>query len=367
MERRPRISEWQMATMMASAFTALGLFTYPRDLLEGAGRQAYWGLILAILLAVLSVVLIVRIGLIFPGQTPIEYTQTILGKPLGMLAGAWLVFYHVGLVALTVRYFADLVNTVFLARTPIEAIMLLLIVAAVLIVWNDLESIARFVALVFPVMLTLVAVTFTATFVRVTEMTALLPPVGFDPAMVLAGSWRMLYVFIGIEAVSMLLPYVREPKRPYRYALSALGANSTVLLLILLVTVGLWGVEPVIHLQYPGIAALRVLRPTGLLVERLGAFAAVMWTMIGLTFVCTRLWTVSTATAQLFGLGTRDGRYFLFPTVLLTFFLARWPLNSEELERYIHTLVVPLGMASNAAMTVGLMLIARARGLGAQR
>jgi spore germination protein len=359
-----RISEWQMATMMASAFTALGLFTYPRDLVEGAGRQAYWGLLAAIGVGMVSAALIVRIGLMFPGRTPIQYTRTVLGKPLGTLLGTWLVLFHVCMAAVALRYFGDLVNTLFLPRTPIEMTMLLLVAATLYINWYGLESIARFISFVFPIVMGLVTVTFVLTFRRVTEVAAILPPVSFDPFAVAVGSWRILYVFIGIEAVSMLLPYVRQPRRPYLYALSAVAANSLVLMLILVVSLGLWGSEPVLHLQYPGVATLRVLRLTGLLIERLGAFIALMWTMIGLTFLCTRFWTIPTATAQLFGLGTRKASYFLFPMALMTWFLARWPGNTEELEQMIQGLIIPLGMASNLVMTLGLMAVAWARGVG---
>lgn len=364
MSQHVRISQWQMAGLMGSSFTALGLFTYPRDLITGAGRQAVWGLLLAMLFAVVSTTLLVCAGRKFPTQTPIHYARSVFGKPLGTVAALFLILYHAGLAAVSLRYFGDLVNTLFLPRTPIEMSMLLLVVATVYLVWHGLEGVARFVSLVFPIVLLMVAVTFAITFSRVTELEAMLPPPSFDPAAVGNGSWRMMYVFTGIESVTMLLPFVHQPRRPYLYALGAVAANSLTLVLIFFVTVGLWGVEPIAHLQYPGIAALRVLRLPGLLVERLGAFMAVMWTMLALTFLCTRFWTVPTATAQLFGLDPQKARFFLFPMALLTLFLARWPVNAEQLEQIILFVVTPLGVCANLVMSAGLLLVAWLRGLG---
>lgn len=81
---------------------------------------------------------------------------------------------------------------------------------------------------------------------------------------------------------------------------------------MLVVTLGIWGIEPIAYLQYPGAATLRVLRMPGILVERLGAFVALSWTMLGIAFVSVRFWTIPLGCSEVFGLGPRSARYFLW-------------------------------------------------------
>lgn len=363
-EGRIKISDAQMAITLMSAFTALGLYIYPRDLIEGAGQQMYLALLAATIAAAVPVLLLIRLHQWFPGQTPFQYAQVILGRPLGLLGGAWFALLYTGVAAVSLRQFGDLVNSVFLPRTPIEITMILLVTVAIYINWHGMEALIRFINLVYPFVIGLVGLVFLLAITRMTETQAIIPPLRFDLPAIYAGARRIMYEFVGIEAFAMLLPFVRRPRNPYSATLIPLLTNAVFLLLILVVTVGVFGMEPVVHLQYPGASVLRVLRFPGLLIERVGSFVALSWTLLGLMFLCVRFWTVPTGLAQMFGLPSTRFRYFLVPVGLMTFFLARWPGNPNELERFTHQVMVPLAMWTNTGLPLLLLLVAWIRGKG---
>jgi hypothetical protein len=214
----------------------------------------------------------------------------------------------------------------------------------------------RFVSLVYPVMLGLLVVTFLVGIYRVTETDALLPPVLFDPPTVTRGAWSILYAFVGVESTSTLIACVKAPKHPYRYGFTALGVNFSLLTLILVITLGIWGVVPAAQVTYPGAVTLRTLRLSGLLVERIGGFVAITWTMLELTFVTTQLLEFARGIATAVGAGPERYRYFLIPLSLYMLAMARLPGNPRELEMMITRVVTPM-TAGTWLLLVPLLLV----------
>lgn len=364
MNHRVRISETQFTLAATAAFGELGLLTSPRDLVSAAGREAIVALLLAIALAAGFVLPFVRLGLMFPRMTPIEYAKLVLGRFLGTIAAVWMVGFHVILAAMCLRYYGDLVNSVYLPRTPIEITMLLLAIVAVFVVWHGTESTMRFVGLIYPVILALVVTTTGFGVLRGREFLAVVPSVPRDIPAVLSGAWQVMYAFVGAESVTMLLPFVNKPRHPYRNTFVAVALNGGLLLVVLVASLSVFGLEPLAYLHYPGVAFLRVLRLAGLLIERWGSFVGFLWIFLKLSYVCFYFWGTSLGTAQLFGLGLKEAPYFLFPVALLTFVVAAFPRNPSEFETYIHQFIVPLGIWSNLGMALLLMAVGRLRGLG---
>jgi spore germination protein len=365
MNHRVRISEMQWTLIVASGFGELGLLTSPRDLAVSAGRSALWALLLAVGLALLFILLLVRLGRKFPGQSPIQYSRAIVGKPLAGVLGVALIAFHILLAAMCLRYYADLVNTVYLARTPTEITMLLLVGTAIYVVWHGVEPTARFIGFIYPLVLAQVMITVASTIFKANQTEAMIPPPPLDLPAIGSGAWRIAYAFIGVELSSMILPFVAQPKHPYRHAIMPVFINGALLFMVVLTALGVWGLDPVARLEYPGVAVLRVLRLPGLLVERWGSFVGMLWVMLMLCYLCAHFLALTLATAQAFHVEPASTRYFLFPVGLMTYYLANWPAGPERFEAYIHNLLAPLGIVANLALVL-LLGIAWVRKVGKQ-
>lgn len=349
---------------IAAGFTAPILFTFMRHLLQGAGRQAFWSLLLLVLLTGGAALSVTYLALMFPNLNAVEWTRKITGNFLGTLLCIWWVAVFGAFAAVTLRQFGDLVNTLFLIRTPIEVTMFLLLFGAMYINWHGLETVVRFIGLVFPIMAVLLLIVLVATLIKADELAAMLPPPDFDLSSVLQGSWSALYAVTGLETVAGLAEFVKSPRRPYRTVALAVGVNSVLLVIAFLTTVGVWGIEPAAQLEFPGVATLRVLRLPGMLVERPGSFIALSWTVLMLCYMCLRVWMVPVGIAQIFGLGLRQYRYFVFPFALMIFFLARWPTSHVQLEYYLRAIVGPAGALSIFVSPIVLIAVAKLRGMG---
>lgn len=349
-----------MAILVASGFIELGLYSYPRHLIEGAGRQFYWSLLGALLLGFAASALLTKFCLSFPHQAIMQVVYRVLGRPIGLLVGIFLIAYHAFLAAICLRYFADLVNVFFLPRTPPETVMYLIVLCVVFMNWQGFAATVRSLTLtVLPVM-SLVILAFLMVVPRMTEVQPLIPVSRFYLPEVLEGICRTLYLFVGIESIVVFMPLVNRLERPYFWALLPMLINGLMMLTVLLVTLGIHGIEPVLDLQYPGVAALRVLRMPGMLVERTGGMVALTWTALKIGYLSTRFLTVPMTLGNIFGISAAHYRLFLIPFAAVVFALARWPRNSDEVDFLIQWVVGPVGLL-NLLLIIVLLLVGKLR------
>lgn len=365
MNHRERISEIQMALIMAGGFIELGLYSYPRHLLELAGRPFYPVLLATVLVGLTMSLLIVHVMLKYPRQTPIEIFRKLFGRYIGTVVSVWVITFHIILAGVCLRYFADLVNTYFLPHTPVETTMMLVLLATLFITVHGLAATARLVTMVFLPVMGLVVLAYLMTGARMSEFEALFPILGpFSLPEFARSVMGVIYLFIGIESVAFLLPLVEKPRRPYFWVAMPVLGNGLVLLITLLVTLGVLGYEPAMGTQYPGITTLRVLRLPGILVERLGGVVAISWTALKIIYLSTRMLTIPMGLAQIFGLSVARYRPFLFPSAVIVFFVARWPSNVEELSWMMQWFVGPVGLLTNGGLVLLVLLVGSLRGKG---
>lgn len=365
MVQKERISEWQMAVLMASGFVELGLYSYPKQLAEDPSRLYYPELALATAMGLFLALTSAHLALRFPQKSVIQIMFAVLGKPLGMIAAIWIIWFHLFLAALCLRYFGDVVNSFFLPLTPPEVVMLLVVLAVVFINAQGVAAIARFGTAMFPTVMVLITIAFLMSASRITEWNAVFPTVrDLSSINLLTHSSRIFYLFVGVESILMLMSLVGKPQRPYLAVVTPVLANGIFLLIVLIVTLGVLGAQATAELETPALIVLRTLRLQGLLVERLGGMIAILWTALKVGYLSVRFMTVPMAIAQLFGLSVAEYRKFLLPVALITFFLARWPRTLEETIRILENFVGPVGLPANLGMVLLLLGVASLRGMG---
>ncbi|MFZ5817851.1 MAG: GerAB/ArcD/ProY family transporter [Bacillota bacterium] len=364
MNHKERISELQMAVLIGAGIVELGLYSFPRDLVEGAGRQHFLALAVTLLLGLLSALVMAKVILYFGRQSGIQTTLCVFGRPLGLLLVVPAIAFHIALAAICLRYFGDLMNTYFLPRTPPEAVMLLIILSVVFITGQGMAATARLATLMVPAFIGVVVLAYLLVTYKMTEWGAVFPAMRLWPPTYLSGSLQIIYLIVGLESIAIFLPMVGKVTRPYFWVAVPTIVNGIVLVIVAAVTYGVMGLEPVAQLYYPGVAVLRTLRLPGLLVERTGALIALAWTVLKICYVAVRFLTVPMALCTCFGLPMARYRIFLLPLAILTFFLARWPANSVEVSYLLENWIGPLGLLFNVIFALLVWLVGWALGKG---
>lgn len=131
---------------MVSLMIVLGTYIIyvPSLSIRFGGRDAWLSPIVAGGIGLAVMLTMVVLNNYFPKQTPIEYLQTIFGKWLGSIFGAYLIWVVLKLFAIIMREVADFTVTAALPRTPPEIITLLMLLVVLYVTRKGIEVICRF-------------------------------------------------------------------------------------------------------------------------------------------------------------------------------------------------------------------------------
>ncbi|TYP79061.1 GerAB/ArcD/ProY family transporter [Paenibacillus methanolicus] len=168
------------------------------------------------------VVLICALHRRFPGQSIIEYSVTILGRPLGKLLGLFLMFFTLQATGIVLRQFVEFIALNFLPRTPIFAVAAAMVFVCGVAVRSGVETLARHAQLLAAVILLfffLISVPLFPDF----KYSNILPVFGNGLIPIIKGGlvyhlWFTMFIY-----ASFYMPSLKNDKKLRRTMLGAVG------------------------------------------------------------------------------------------------------------------------------------------------
>lgn len=282
-----------------------------------AGRDSWLTVTLAILASLPLGLLAVWLGRRFPQQTLVQYSSTLLGKPLGFLAGLLYIWFFVHIASLVIRESAVGFNLSVLPKTPPIVLIGILALLAAVTARGGLEVIGRlaessFVFIVFFTLLTLFLPINLAHFERLQPFLARGISRVFTAALIPLG-------LLGeIVAVNMALPYLTKPEKATRTLLYTVLTSGVFILLFTIMTTAVFG-RTASNLTLPPFKLARMIS-IGNFLERIEVIVLVVWTIIALIKSSFYMWIGTLGSAQLFNL--KGYRELVFPLGIIIIFLS---------------------------------------------
>lgn len=130
---------WMMFT-----FVAGDLFIATMGTVIGYSKQDAWiSYTIATIFGLLLVYVATKLSLLYPNQTLIEYSKTILGKWLGNIVVITYLIHWYSVIGLFLREMADFTIIMLLPSTPIWVFILTMLILAVYVTYIGIEGIGR--------------------------------------------------------------------------------------------------------------------------------------------------------------------------------------------------------------------------------
>ncbi|HEX3048858.1 MAG TPA: GerAB/ArcD/ProY family transporter [Bacillota bacterium] len=300
--------------IIITSFTALQV---PGLLIFQAGRDAWLSVFFAWFFDVLLAVVYAYMGIRFPGENPVQYSTTILGKFLGKLAGlAFILFYLIVSVDL-MRGLGMYIGSVFLPKTPIEIILVGAFLVIAYIVHKGIEVIGRICEILGPLYLASFIVLFLLALPS--AHFRLLKP-QFDQG---------IYPFL--SGIPLILSYIGicismgwysaisdRPENGFLAKFSAVSLGTLVINMVIVNGISCFGASDAGNMVNPGLQLVRLIR-VGDYFERMEVLWMVIAIGAGIMVAVNSLWIVSLGIAQITGLS--GYKKLINPIALLAFFL----------------------------------------------
>lgn len=324
--------------------------------LQAAKQDAWISIVAAGCIALLITFFATQLAQLYPGQTLIEYSQTILGTWLGKAVILIYLIQWFTIIPIVLRQFSDLVQIMLLTGTPKEAVMLLMILLIVYATYaGGIEGIGRCSEFLGPIILVMVTLVLIMSINNINLKNIL--PVYADSGItgILGGSLAPAsYIGHNVEFL-MFGAFMRQPHKaaPYTY-----GAVITASFFVLITTAAIiftLGVNVSPSMWYPFFEMTKKISLFGF-IDNFDAIPVVIWISSVFIKLSVYLFITSYGTAQL--LHVRKWRTMLWFITPVIFIFALIPQDvTEATGHYLNNYWIPVALPVNMLVLPLLLLV----------
>jgi spore germination protein len=353
------LSNSQTTVIVAMNIIGFAVLFIPQNATELAGVDGAFVTLSAGLVSMFLAGLIVILSSRFPNETVIEYSQRILGKPLGKLYGAVIATHALVVASHVLRGFADAIKVLLLPKTPLEIIMICMLLLCLYCIHGGISTIAKICEIfTFPI-LSIISITILFNLPEV-QMFRFREAFSSGLTPFIKGIPGVSMAYLGYEILFFLIPFMKNKKSALLSGTAGLVLPIFVYTGLVFVAIGLIGTITTSELVYPTIHLSRRVGTSLSFVERFDILFIAFWILAVFTTVTIYLYMSALSFTRLIGL--RNYKPFIFMILPVTYILAILPQNIAHIN--ILTKVTNYTGLSIAASSIPLIVLSVIRKKG---
>ncbi|MGI6705975.1 MAG: GerAB/ArcD/ProY family transporter [Clostridia bacterium] len=286
-----RLHPLQVMTTTVGAVFGVDILLAPNKMVSVA-RQDRW---ISLTLGGLPVLIIGSMNYYLASLYPDKDLPQIFLHVAGKFWGRILMFpftvYMILYIALSMRIFAQALKMFLLDRTPISVIVFVMALVAAYAVYHGIYTIGEVVDIIFPICLFTI---FSIILLSLQQVnTSYLEPILFEnTGNVIKGILPGFRQFTGYGVTPYIYCYVQKSKGVYKWYLTGLIITIVAYVALTLVSIMVFSYQSVSHTIYPTLSLTKSIEFPATFLERLEAFAAILW--IGIVFMSVILYFFAT-------------------------------------------------------------------------
>jgi len=270
-----KISLRQLQALIVISAMGTGVIVLPRRVAEYAQSDGWLIALGLTLLAMVIGALVSTAARLRPASSFVQSSGFFLTKPIGYILGAVLWLKLVMAAGLELRVFTLVLREVLLKHTPMAVTGIALLAVAAYAAVKGIET----RAMVAEVLLALMVLPFLILIIIALidmDWSNLQPTFVTPPKTLLQGTLRLGFVFIGLECVLLVSPYIHPGKKMRKAVITALGVAGLIITVITVLTLAAFG-RGVVDLQWPVLRMMDMLSLPGAFIERQEALMFSFW------------------------------------------------------------------------------------------
>lgn len=325
-----RISGQQALVFVASALIGIGILSLPSGVNKTGGPGGWLLVLLTGIISVIQGFIIVKLGLRFPKQSFVQYSEVVAGRTIGKLLSFLVIFYALEFTAHVSRSFGEIIDTAVMPETPTIVFIILMMAVAAWAVRGGLEVLARMDEFLFLPQLG-VALVLMALATSEADWARLLPIWESGDQSFLEGFVSTLFSYSGYFAILIILPNFARPRDAMYAQTLGILIPGAFYVLITIVATAVLGVSATTRLNWPTLEVVRVIS-VAQFIERLDSIFLGVWLTVAFTTITAGLYILVIGVAQILRL--RDYKPLVLPLAALVVAVAMLPGSlSESVER----------------------------------
>ncbi|TDF95811.1 GerAB/ArcD/ProY family transporter [Paenibacillus piri] len=354
MEYPRQVTVIQAASVLISTIIGVGVLPLPLFAVRAADSGAPLVTLLSMLLAYFGLWIITKLGMRFPNQSIVSYSEQIIGKWLAWIGSVMIILLFAVITSMAAREFGEVVITSVLKKTPLEVTVIVMLLLATVSARNSMTTFAYIHSfylplLVFPGMLIVVFS------LKNAEMINLLPLWGNHHSGLVSGVLAIAGLFQGSFIQAIIIPAMRRPERAMKASFWGMLIAGGSYFSFVVGTVAVFGAEETKLLLWPTLELAKTTTLPGNILERLDAAFLAVWVTAVFTTLFSSFYLTIHVASKLFKL--RDHKMFTFFILPYLFVLAMLPQNILHMY-HITVSVIQYGLLITIGYPLCLLLIA---------
>ncbi|NLZ44255.1 MAG: endospore germination permease [Clostridia bacterium] len=272
------LSSRQIILLILGLSISGGILLFPARVARVFGTSGWFLVPVAGLLFIFTAWLTACLGRIFPGETVVEFSRRLLGRPLGFLVSLVVILFFLLYIPVEIRILQELVNISILRRAPswfVSATFLLVLVYATAAEFETLAQVNEVL-----IEITIIVGLLVAFFGwRFFDPSNLLPVFNVEE-LNLAKFWEeagMILSYLGYPLLFLVFPYVRRPRELPRAAVFAVTLVVLINAFFIITVYGVFGRNEVAGQAWPGLELAKAVNFEVVILERLDMILIVSW------------------------------------------------------------------------------------------
>jgi len=323
-----KISGLQLFWLILNIITGLGiLFTLSPAIAE-AKQDAWISITLSGIIGIFMVILVVKVSLLYPEQTFIQFSQTILGKWLGkiLVIPYFMMWYSVSGIIL--RNSSEFIYVALFNETPLIVLSIVVLILAVYVVYTGgLEGIARCSELMGPFIVLMLVGTFVLSLDQLDwrKLTPVYADSGWNS--ILKGSIPLVTFYGDIVLFVMVFRFLADFRQAFTRSMWGIAVSSILTIVSAVMVIMTFGPTIPSRMWFPFLGMTRFISVLGF-IENVDIFVVIIWMFSVFIKLSLYLFVTIYGTAQ--WLNMKDWRKLIWFVVPIIFLYSLLPKSIAE-------------------------------------
>lgn len=279
LETKKHMSVLQLAIIVITTCIGAQIMLGPRALIEAVGQGLWISIIMGGAVFYVAAYLMLKLSKTYPDETIVEYAPRLFGRLGGNIVIFWFnLLFFLQIVEIFTGT-GKIITFHMFDRTPPEVVVLALLVVCTYCALQDWGTILRVQQIMFFIAHGMLTVVWLSSMLNLTSDN-LLPLWPLDIKKVVIGGFSTWPMYSGYESILLLLPLVYRQASFSKVAKSiggAFGCLTLFFLVIVIVIIGVLGVDSAKNIPYPALVVIRSVELPGTFIERLENYLLLAW------------------------------------------------------------------------------------------
>lgn len=334
------ISPRQSGSIVASTILGVGVLTLPRVVASKMGEAGWIAVLCGACIAAISLFLVGRLSLRFPGKNILDYSQIIF-SPEGKERSIWgylltipIMFIYISFLlfstALVKRVFGEVVVTSVLLETPLEIIILTMMITVYILTLYDIDVLARLNEILLP--LIIVPILFIALFSFQNFRLEFLFPIWPNLSLkdVFMGIVFTIFSYQGFELLTVFSGRMFNSQKMLYLNQVGLAVPTFIYLLIVIASISVFGREELDILMWPTLELVKTTQVPGVILERMESAFLGVWVAAVFTTAANVYYAAIILISQLFRI-EKYRHWVSLGIIPIIYWIALLPKNVAQL------------------------------------